>query len=274
MCSATKRGEIAVIPKVIHYCWFGGNPKPEIVEKCLESWRKHCPDWEIIEWNEQNFEVRGNVFMSEAYDAGRWAFVSDVARLMIVYEHGGIYLDADVELLASLEQLLQYDTVFAYDNLVSIATGLGFGSVPGHPFIREMLECYADMHFDPKHIIACPVLNTAALKKCCPGLVLNGEQTQCIDNNIFYSVSDFSVIGRHHGMQSWVNGPKYNHNRKRTKIGRRVQKWLQRPEKFAFIEAHFPPCIQKCYLYLSYDFFDCGILYFVKRVLYRLFPKK
>ncbi|MBO4946818.1 MAG: exopolysaccharide biosynthesis protein, partial [Lachnospiraceae bacterium] len=168
-----------MIPKVIHYCWFGGNPKPEIIESCIASWRKFCPDWEIIEWNENNFDVRRYTFMSEAYDAGKWAFVSDVARLMIIYEYGGIYLDTDVELRMSLEQVSRFNAFFAYDNLVNINTGIGFGAVPEHPYIQAMLESYADQHFDAHHVVACPKLNTDALRSCCPDWVVNGNETQC-----------------------------------------------------------------------------------------------
>lgn len=78
-----------MIPKVIHYCWFGRNPKTEIIEKCIASWRKYCPDWEIIEWNEDNYDVEKVPFVKEAYEAKKWAFVSDYARLDILYNHGG-----------------------------------------------------------------------------------------------------------------------------------------------------------------------------------------
>ena len=88
------------IPKVIHYCWFGGNPKSEIILKCISSWKKFCPEYQIVEWNEQNFDVNAIPFMRDAYRAKKWAFVSDVARLKILYEHGGIYMDTDVELLS------------------------------------------------------------------------------------------------------------------------------------------------------------------------------
>lgn len=81
-----------MIPKIIHYCWFGGNPKPEIVNRCIESWRKFCPDWEIREWNETNFDVNAVTYMKEAYDMKKWAFVSDIARLLIIYQSGGSIL--------------------------------------------------------------------------------------------------------------------------------------------------------------------------------------
>lgn len=78
-----------MIPKIIHYCWFGGNEKPDIVKRCIDSWYKFCPDWEIVEWNETNFDINAVPYMKEAYEQGKWAFVSDVARLLIVYQSGG-----------------------------------------------------------------------------------------------------------------------------------------------------------------------------------------
>ena len=81
----------ALIPKVIHYCWFGRNKKSKSVLKCIQSWKKYCPDYEIIEWNEDNFDVNCIPFVKEAYDAEKWAFVTDYARLKIIFENGGIY---------------------------------------------------------------------------------------------------------------------------------------------------------------------------------------
>ena len=95
-----------MIPKVIHYCWFGGKPLPKTARKCLSSWKKMCPDYEIKRWDESNFDVNQNRFISTAYEAGAWAFVSDWARLKIIYDNGGIYLDTDIELLKTLDGLL------------------------------------------------------------------------------------------------------------------------------------------------------------------------
>ena len=94
-----------MIPKVIHYCWFGGNEMSELEKKCIESWKTQCPDYEIIRWDETNYDVTKNLYMQQAYAAKKWAFVSDYARLDILYQHGGIYLDTDVELLQSLNTL-------------------------------------------------------------------------------------------------------------------------------------------------------------------------
>ena len=94
-----------MIPKVIHYCWFGGNEMSALEKKCIESWKTQCPDYEIIRWDETNYDVTKNLYMQQAYAAKKWAFVSDYARLDILYQHGGFYLDTDVELLQSLDAL-------------------------------------------------------------------------------------------------------------------------------------------------------------------------
>ena len=96
---------IILIPKKIHYCWFGGNPLPNDVKEYIASWRKYCPDYEIIEWNEQNFDISCNAYVKEAYDAKKWAFVADYARLKVLYEFGGIYMDTDVEVVKTFDDL-------------------------------------------------------------------------------------------------------------------------------------------------------------------------
>ena len=100
-----------MIPKKIHYCWFGRGEKPKDALKCIESWKKFCPDYEILEWNEDNFDLTQNRYMKEAYEAKKWAFVSDYARLKIIYDNGGIYLDTDVEIIKPIDDLLcmEYD---------------------------------------------------------------------------------------------------------------------------------------------------------------------
>lgn len=95
-----------MIPKIIHYIWFGGNPLPELAVKCIESWKKYCPDYEIMIWDERNFDVSVCAYTKEAYDAKKWAFVSDYVRLKALYEYGGIYMDTDVELVKSLDGFL------------------------------------------------------------------------------------------------------------------------------------------------------------------------
>ena len=94
-----------MIPKKIHYCWFGGNEKSKLAKKCINSWKKYCPDYEIIEWNESNFDVTKNDYLKFCYENKKWAFLSDLARLMIIYSEGGIYFDTDVEMIKNIDFL-------------------------------------------------------------------------------------------------------------------------------------------------------------------------
>lgn len=132
--------------KVIHYCWFGGNPLPKLVEQCIDSWKKFCPDYEIIEWNETNFDVHCCRYVEEAYQAKKWAFVSDYARFWILYNYGGVYLDTDVELLKSIEDLS--DTFVGFENKDTVASGLIRGALKGDEICRLMLEEYEADRFD------------------------------------------------------------------------------------------------------------------------------
>lgn len=132
-----------MIPKIIHYCWFGRNPKPKLAKKCIKSWRRFCPDYEIIEWNEDNFDIStAPLYVRQAYEAGKWAFVTDYVRLQVVYESGGIYLDTDVELKKNLDFLLVHRAYFGFESRDTINTGHGFGAEKGTPILREMMEVY------------------------------------------------------------------------------------------------------------------------------------
>lgn len=156
-----------MIPKVIHYCWFGYKKLPSNAKKYIRTWKRYCPDYEIKEWNESNFDLNCCKFVRQAYDNRSWAFVSDYARLKVVYDHGGIYLDTDVELLKNLDFLL--DTAFfaGIGQVESLcATGLGYGAEAGNPVVKRMMETYESMEFDPKEKekIACPFINDMVIK--------------------------------------------------------------------------------------------------------------
>lgn len=166
-----------MIPKKIHYCWFGGNEKPKAVEKCIASWKKYCPDYEIVEWNEDNFDVNQTPYIKYCYDNKKWAFLSDLARLMIIWEHGGIYFDTDVELVKNPDFLLDYGAFYSFETCEYIATGLGFGAKAHHPTIESMINQYSELKADEEGnfpTITCPQLNTKALLPF--GLKLNGEK--------------------------------------------------------------------------------------------------
>lgn len=136
-----------IIPRKIHYCWFGGGDIPEGQRDFIDGWKKKCPDFEIIRWDESNYDVKQNKYMWEAYKAGKWGFVPDFARKDIIYRYGGIYLDTDVEILKSLDDLIYQDGFagFQYDNYVNL--GMGFGARPGLDIIREMRDVYNHEEF-------------------------------------------------------------------------------------------------------------------------------
>lgn len=169
--------EPRVIPKKIHYCWFGRGEKPKLAKHCIASWKKYCPDYEIIEWNEDNFDIAKYPYAQYCLENRRWAFLSDFVRLAVVSEHGGLYFDTDVELIARPDELLRYDAFYGFENDENIATGLGFGCVAGHPTVQAMKQAYLDLprQADGTYALAaCPALNTRALLPF--GLALNGER--------------------------------------------------------------------------------------------------
>ena len=157
------------IPKVIHYCWFGKGEMPNFTKKCIKSWEKFCPDYKIICHIEDNFDVNQNRYMREAYEAKKWAFVSDFARLKIIFDHGGLYFDTDVELLKPIDELLKEKAFMGFDENGVVSTGLGFGAEKGNKVIEEILKDYDDISFflpdGSFDLTPCPYRNTEVLKK-------------------------------------------------------------------------------------------------------------
>lgn len=166
-----------MIPKKIHYCWFGRSEKSKLTKKCISSWKQYCPDYEIIEWNEDNFNIDQHPYLRWCYENQKWAFLSDFARLLIIKENGGIYFDTDVELIQKPDILLQYSAFFGFENNENIATGLGFGAEANHITVVAMIDLYMNIQRnadDSFPLIVCPALNTQALIPL--GLCLNGER--------------------------------------------------------------------------------------------------
>lgn len=163
------------IPKIIHYCWFGGKPLPELVQKRIASWKKFCPDYEIKEWNESNYDITKNNYMNKAFENKQWAFVSDYARLDIIYEYGGIYFDTDVEVVRPLDDLLnlkgfagvEHEKTLTGEKLCN--TGLGFGAIPKLPIIKEFRDNYEHINFIKEdgsfNQTVCSVFQTSILLK-------------------------------------------------------------------------------------------------------------
>ena len=144
-----------MIPKVIHYCWFGRNPLPEKARECIASWKKYFPDYEIKEWNEDNFDINACAYTREAYEAKKWAFVSDYARFKILYEQGGLYFDTDVEVIKPFDDILNKGSFMgfekgeptAYGNDYGVNPGLGIAAEPGLPVYKEILIHYHSIRF-------------------------------------------------------------------------------------------------------------------------------
>lgn len=200
-----------MIPKVIHYCWFGNNEKPELVKRCIESWKKYLPDYEIKEWNEGNFDINLCEYTKEAYKEGKWAFVSDVARLWIIYNEGGIYLDTDVELHNSLDELLNYSCWLACDDIRYIATGLGFGAECKNSLIKSILEDYYNRKF--KDSVTCVNLNTSVIERELTDFKRDGKFKD-IDGIVFLGLKDYGKYATHHYTYSWGSEEERNRAKK------------------------------------------------------------
>ena len=137
----------ATIPKIIHYCWFGRNPLPELAQKCIESWKKFLPDYEIKEWNEDNYDVSKVPYVAQAYKAKKYAFVSDYARFDILYQYGGIYFDTDVEVIKDLSSILERGAFAGIESAGALNAGLGIASPAARAIIKEVLDSYNGENF-------------------------------------------------------------------------------------------------------------------------------
>ena len=257
-----------MIPKVIHYCWVGGNQKPDIVKKCIESWKKFCPDWEICEWNEKNFDVLSIPYMREAYEKGKWAFVSDVVRLLIVYHMGGVYLDTDVELLDSIEPWINNEAFYIFESNRNIATGLGFGAIKEHNSVKAMLDYYNGKHFvinGKVKMIPCPAGNTESLITQYSNFKRNGC-TQKVESVSILSYNEYSLKAIHHGSATWVDGPIVRKTYRDTKL----KKYFRDSRKFEFVEKNFGKRATNIYTFFAYDFLEMGARYYLKRIILKI----
>ena len=217
------------IPKIIHYCWFGGNPLPDLAKNCIASWKKYLPDYEIKEWNENNFDVYRAIYIAEAYRLKKYAFVSDYARFWILYHYGGIYFDTEGEGIRPLEDILSKGTFAGFECQQGIPLdnpngtmnpGLGIGVWREHPFFKQMLDFYDHDHFvrwDGKKTDTVPFRVTRFLdydhKKSLP----NGSVR--VSDLLIYPIDYFCPLNYfthemnitentrtiHHYMASWVS---------------------------------------------------------------------
>ena len=174
-----------IIPKVIHYCWFGRNPKSSLIKKCIKSWKEKCLDYEIVEWNETNFDINCCEYVKQAYEQKKWAYVSDYARFYILNKYGGIYVDTDVQFLKPLDELLTTKFAgFAHDDIVN--TGLIMATTPNDWLCDAVLKSYEGEQFvwdDPTKILAIGRRVTKILAD--NGLQLTGEKQEVNDYIIY-----------------------------------------------------------------------------------------
>lgn len=184
-----------MIPKKIHYCWFGGKELPLSAKKCINSWKKYFPDYEIIEWNENNFDVSFNKYAKEAYDNKKYAFFTDVARLYIIYKYGGIYFDVDVEVINSYDEILSSKVFFGLEKIDNVNTGLGFGAEKENAFIKELLSDYDNRNFIKEDgsfdMTSCPIINSKKFKE--KGFLLNNTKEE-IEGIVVYPREYFNPL--------------------------------------------------------------------------------
>lgn len=212
------------IPKIIHYCWVGSNPKPQSVLYCIESWKRCCPDYEIREWNETNYDFKKNKYMRQAYEAKKWGFVPDYARLDIIYEHGGIYLDTDVEMIRSFDHLLENECFFGFedtgDGEYFVNCGHGFGAVPHHEAVKSARDLYEHLFFinadGSMNLLPSPYYTTQCMRQmglvqenrdqALPGVQVYASDVLCPKNfrtgKLHQTVRTMSI---HHFSASWVD---------------------------------------------------------------------
>ena len=183
------------IPKIIHYCWFGGKPKPELAEKCIRSWKKYCPDYEILEWNEENFDVSAAPkYVQQAYEQKRWAFVSDYVRLKALTEMGGVYMDTDVEVIKPLDPYLEHTAFAGFEHPQRVQTGL-LASEKGFPLFVDFMAHYDTASFLNSDGTPDVTTNVEVLSKLClqRGMVCN-DTFQEVDGLAIYPREVFCPI--------------------------------------------------------------------------------
>ena len=183
------------IPKIIHYCWFGKKPKPKLAEKCLQSWKKFCPDYEIIEWNEDNFDVSAApAYVQQAYAAKRWAFVTDYVRLQAMLQLGGIYMDTDVEIIKPLDPYLHHKGFAGFENPGAIQTGL-LACEKDFPLFQEFISYYDTANYLREDGSEDTTTNVQILTRLCVkyGLKLDGSR-QTVQDFAVYPVDYFCPV--------------------------------------------------------------------------------
>ena len=169
-----------MIPHIIHYFWFGNNEKPNIIKKCITSWKKYHPDWEIIEWNETNYDVNKIPYTQEAYRQKKWAFVADYAKFDILNQYGGVSVDTDVEFLRSIpDELLEQEAFTGFEDEAKINPGLIYASIAHQKILEEIITDYRSRKFEGTKITVCDIITQILHKN---GLICNNtrQTIECV----------------------------------------------------------------------------------------------
>lgn len=207
-----------MIPKIIHYCWFGRGEMPQLAKDCIASWHKYMPDWEYMLWNEENFDIKYNDYTREAYEAKKYAFVSDVARLVALNKYGGLYLDTDVEVLKSFNDLMNYKAFAGFEGSKNIPVGTCvLASEPQGEWVSEMLKAYRDRLFIGANGRIDVMTNVQFLTRimAANGLKQNGDEQEYKDLHVFpvdyfcprHTTGEYILTNNtysdHKGIHSW-----------------------------------------------------------------------
>lgn len=210
-----------MIPKIIHYCWFGKKPIPIEIRNYIETWKKYCPDYEIKEWNESNFNINENIYCKEAYESKKWAFVSDYVRLKVLYDYGGIYMDTDMEMCKPFDDLLKYNAFVGFQSDRKISTGM-IAASKKNKWIGYLLSYYDNKCFKKKNNQCDLTTNVeviTAMTKEKYNIILNDSLQTFGDNNVVFPFEYFcakdSIDGKiyktkktytiHHFNASWLS---------------------------------------------------------------------
>ncbi len=216
--------------KVIHYIWLGGNKKSKLITKCLKSWKKHMPDWQIVEWNESNLDMDACAYCKEAYNSKKYAFASDFLRFSILEKYGGLYLDVDVEMKKSLQPLLDANeafTGFEYTNLTINPGLILYAKKPNNPVLKEMVESYLDDHFEYKAKIPQTVCERMSNMMKRKGFMMNGE-LQTIDGFTLFPSTYFCPVNKQWTVQNFSKNTYTIHYYGASWLGKDRKSWFIR----------------------------------------------
>lgn len=184
-----------MIPKIIHLCWLSGDPYPEKIQKCIDSWKKNLPDWEIMLWDTNRFDVNSTLWTKQAFEAKKYAFVADYIRFYSVYNYGGVYFDSDIEVLKSFDNLLEYDCFFGFE-YTGLPEAAVLGAIPKQEWLKNALEWYNKAEFIKSdgsyNMIVAPLLFQYAYEKGKHYKLLDSEEIQKNENDIIFPYWYFS----------------------------------------------------------------------------------